>query len=109
MKTTVLTDISPLPTPVVALLDAYRDAHPGAELRLWAEDGDASVCLYPADDVPVEEWSAGTRHRVETGDGLPLALEVRGLEDVHQLDHGFLTHALAQLLHHEREARSAAR
>jgi sigma-B regulation protein RsbU (phosphoserine phosphatase) len=46
---------------------------------------------------------------VETGDGLPLALEVRGLEDVHQLDHGFLTHALAQLLHHEREARSAAR
>lgn len=109
MKTTVLTDLTPLPSPVVALLDAFRDAHPGAELRLWAEHGSSPVCLYPADGVAVDEWSRGTRYPVQTSDGLPLSLEVQHLEDAEQLDHGFLAHALSQVLHHEREARSAAR
>ena len=108
MKTTVLTDLTPLPSPVVALLDAFRDAHPGAELRLWAEQTDAPVCLYPGSDVPAEEWAAGTRHRLDLSDGPSLSLEVRG-DDGAQMDPGFLAHALGQLLHHEREARSAAR
>jgi sigma-B regulation protein RsbU (phosphoserine phosphatase) len=59
--------------------------------------------------VDEESWSAGTRHTVETSDGLPLSLEVRCVEDDPQTDHGFLAYALTQLLHHEREARSAAR
>src|SRR5690606_21884622 len=108
MKTTVLTDLTPLPSPVVALLDAFRDAHPGAELRLWAEHADSQVCLYPGPDVPAEEWSSGTRYPVQTSDGLPLALELQDL-DAPQTDYGFLAHALSQVLHHEREARSAAR
>ena len=47
MKSSVLADLTPLPSPVVALLDAFRSAHPGAELRLWAEHRDVPVCLYP--------------------------------------------------------------
>ncbi|MBR9990769.1 MAG: SpoIIE family protein phosphatase [Gemmatimonadetes bacterium] len=109
MKTTVLTDLTPLPSTVVALLDAFCAAHPGAELRLWAEHDQGQVCLYPANDEAVEDWSPGTRYQVEMKDGLPLALEVRALDDIPGIDHGFLAHALAQVLHHEREARSAAR
>ena len=109
MKTTVLADLTPLPAPVVALLDAFRDAHPGAELRLWAEQGTSPVCLYPATDAAAEAWSAGTRHRVDTSDGLPVSLEVRCADDPPPLEPAFLAQVLAQLLHHEREARSAAR
>lgn len=108
MKTSVLADLTPLPATVVALLEAFRKAHPGAELRLWAEQERSPICLYPTggdDDV----WAAGARHPIENGDGVPLALEVRGAEDAAQLGTAFLAQALAQVLHHEREARSAAR
>jgi len=111
MSTSAATDLSPLPSPVVALLDAFREAHPGAELRLWLErdDGDA-ICLYPASDAAATSWDAGERHPVSMGDAhAPLSLELRGIDSTAQLDQGFLAHALSQLLHHEREARSAAR
>ncbi|HEX6308840.1 MAG TPA: GAF domain-containing SpoIIE family protein phosphatase [Longimicrobiales bacterium] len=101
-------DLSPLPSPVVALLDAFRDAHPGVDVRLWAESASAPVCLYPSSDAAVEGWSAGARHRVETSDGMPLSIEVRSTDDGAP-DHAFLAQALAYVLHHEREARSAAR
>src|SRR5690606_37860186 len=107
MNTSVLADLTPLPAPVVALLDAFRDSHPGADVRLWAEHEDSPVCLYPNGDG-AEAWSAGTRYRVETTDGVPLSIEVRGVEDG-AVDHAFLAQALAQVIHHEREARSAAR
>jgi phosphoserine phosphatase RsbU/P len=109
MKATVSTDLTPLPSPVVALLDAFRDAHPDAELRLWAEQSGTSLCLYPSADAPVEEWSRGARYPVSTTDGVPLSLEVRALDDAEPTDHGYLALAVSQVLHHEREARSAAR
>jgi phosphoserine phosphatase RsbU/P len=108
MKSTILSDLTPLPAAVVALLDAFRDAHPGAELRLWMEHASRPVCLYPPGSDGVESWVAGERHAVAIGDGAPLSLEVRS-DDEARLDHGFLAQTLAQLLHHEREARSAAR
>jgi sigma-B regulation protein RsbU (phosphoserine phosphatase) len=107
MKTSVLADLTPLPSAVVALLDGFRESHPGSELRLWVENASTPLCLYPAGDEGAESWGAGVRHPVEVGDGVPLSLEVRGSDDA--LDHGFLAQALAQVLHHEREARSAAR
>jgi phosphoserine phosphatase RsbU/P len=109
MLESALTELTPLPAPVAALLDAFRNAHPGTELRLWAGNGDGEVCIYPSSDDPVEAWTAAPRYVIDAGDGPPLALEIRGLDDVGDLYNEFLAGALAQVLHHEREARSAAR
>ncbi|MEX0907066.1 MAG: SpoIIE family protein phosphatase [Gemmatimonadota bacterium] len=109
MNSSALADLTPLPSPVVALLDAFRNAHPGAELRLWAERDDDEVCLYPGSDEPPPPWSAAPRYAVRVDDGLPFSLEVRGLEHLPDAYHEFLALSVAQVLHHEREARSAAR
>jgi hypothetical protein len=64
---------------VVALLDAFRDAHPGAELRLWAEQTDAPVCLYPDPTFPPRNGPRARAHTVwKLSDGPSLSLEVRG-------------------------------
>jgi ABC-type microcin C transport system permease subunit YejB len=42
-------------------------------------------------------------------EGPALALELRGSENGSPIDHAFLAQAISQALHHEREARSAAR
>jgi sigma-B regulation protein RsbU (phosphoserine phosphatase) len=109
MKATVLSDLSPLPSAVVALLDAFRRTHPGADVRLWLEkDGNSAVCLYPGEDEIGDEWESALHQRMHIGGDLPLSLEVAG-ESEGPLDYGFLAEALSQVLHHEREARSAAR
>jgi phosphoserine phosphatase RsbU/P len=104
MSTSVVPDMTSLPSPVVTLLDAFRVAHPDAELRLWSDGTGVMACVYPEGD-DLEPWSSVERQRVDLGDGAPLWLEVRGTG----LDQEFMAKALAQLMHHEREARSAAR
>jgi phosphoserine phosphatase RsbU/P len=108
MKTAAVEDLTPLPAAVVALLDAYRQAHPEAELRLWLEHEDRRTCLYPAGDGCCGDGSEGVRYPVELRDGPPLTLELNGLNGASH-KHGFIAQMLAQLLHHEHEARSAAR
>ena len=108
MSSSILADLTPLPAPVAALLDAFRHAHPGAELRLWAEADGAWVCVYPNNGASADDWSAPLRHSIDVKEGPPLALEVRGSENGAP-DHEFLAQAVSQVLHHEREARSAAR
>lgn len=107
MNASVLADISPLPEPVVALLDAFLAGHPGAELRVWAESEQDAVCLYPDGDASPEPWETQRRH-IDHTEAPPLLLEVRGLEEMPELSE-YLMMALSQVLHHEREARSAAR
>jgi phosphoserine phosphatase RsbU/P len=109
MKTSTIAELTPLPAAVVTIMDAFRQAHPGAELRLWGGDGTGRVCLYPADDDDGDDWASDVAHRVELSDGPSLVLEVRPGADGAPGDPGFLAKALAQLLHHEKEARSAAR
>jgi phosphoserine phosphatase RsbU/P len=109
MKASALADLKPLPSPVVALLDAFRHAHPAAELRLWLDHDGATVCLYPADGPAANPGSDGSQQLVEVRDGPPLFLELKDLTNGSSLDHAFLAHTVSQVLHHEREARSAAR
>jgi phosphoserine phosphatase RsbU/P len=104
MKTTTLAELTPLPVAVVAMLDAFRQAHPGAEVRLWAGEPAGRVCLYPAGENGVVCPADGLVE-VDAGDGSSLHLDVSG----HGIEHRFLLKALTQLLQHEREARSAAR
>jgi sigma-B regulation protein RsbU (phosphoserine phosphatase) len=109
MKASVLSDLSPLPSAVVALLDAFRGTHPGADVRLWLEkDGNSAICLYPGGDEIQSDWESALHQRVRISGDLPLSLEVAATGDG-QVDCGFLAEALSQVLHHEREARSAAR
>ena len=109
MKTSVLSDLSPLPLPVVALLDAFRSTHPGAELRLWFEQDGTPVCLYPDGESPAEPWTSSSEQRLRLGEDLPLSLEAVGADGATAADYSFLAQALTQVLHHEQEARSAAR
>jgi sigma-B regulation protein RsbU (phosphoserine phosphatase) len=104
-----LADLTPLPAPVAALLDAFRAAHPGAELRLWAGEGEDSVCVYPNNSAVTDGWLEPVRQPIEVSEGPPLALEVRGSDNGVPLDQVFLAQAVSQVLQHEREARSAAR
>jgi phosphoserine phosphatase RsbU/P len=109
MNTALPADLTPLPAPVAALLDAFREAHPGAELRLWLEHEEGRTCLYPGPQEAGEVWPGGSQQAIENGDGARLQLDVRGLGDDGNEHNSFLARALSQLLHHEREARSAAR
>lgn len=108
MKPAAAHDLTPLPNAVVALLDAYRQAHPAADVRLWLEHDGRQTCLYPQGAERDGDASGWTRYPVELRDGPALALEMSGLNGTAQAP-GFLAQMLAQLLHHEREARSAAR
>jgi sigma-B regulation protein RsbU (phosphoserine phosphatase) len=109
MKSSTLADLTPLPRPVAALLDAFRKAHPGAELRLWAGEGEAWICVYPINGASADGWPPLARQPIEVTEGPPLALEVRGSDNGAPLDQVFLAQAVSQVLQHEREARSAAR
>jgi phosphoserine phosphatase RsbU/P len=108
MNSSFLGDLTPLPGPVAALLDAFRQAHPGAELRLWAGVGADRVCVYP-DNGAYDGRTVPVLQPIEVSEGPPLALEVRGSNDGVPLDQVFLAQAVSQVLQHEREARSAAR
>jgi sigma-B regulation protein RsbU (phosphoserine phosphatase) len=108
MKTSTLAGLTPLPSAVVAVLDAFRKAYPGAELRLWGRQGNRRICLFPNDGAVPEPWQAGTMKPVPIGDGAALELELQAADGADP-GHTFLACTLAHLLHHEREARSAAR
>lgn len=108
MRTSTLAELSPLPHAVAAVLDAFCAAHPNAELRLWGGQGNGRVCLYPTGERTPEPWQPGALQPVPINDGPRLELELRcGSGAVPE--HEFLAKTLAHLLHHEREARSAAR
>jgi phosphoserine phosphatase RsbU/P len=108
IKSSTRAELMPLPVQVAALLDAFCEAHPGAELRLCGANGD-TICLYPDPGATAEPWQDGTRNRVELSDGESLLLEIRGVPVHSALDRGFLARALSHVLRQEREARSAAR
>ena len=109
MDSPTVADLTPLPAPVAALLDAFRHAHPGAELRLWAGAGDDWICVYPNNGASADGQPPKARQPIEVTEGPPLALEVRGSDNGAPLDQVFLAQAVSQVLQHEREARSAAR
>jgi phosphoserine phosphatase RsbU/P len=109
MKAFTLAELTPLPTQAVALLDAFRESHPGAELRLWGEREGERISLYPDGASACEPWSDVICQPVDLNDGQPLCLELRGPDAGTPAERGFLAQLLAQILHHEREARSAAR
>ncbi|CAN5793536.1 hypothetical protein BH23GEM9_BH23GEM9_27630 [soil metagenome] len=108
MKPSTLAELTPLPSQAVALLDAFTGMHPGAELRLWGDRGDSRICLYP-NGGDSASWTPVSSHRVEISEGQALCLESSGFADDEALKCGFLARTLAQVLHQEREARSAAR
>jgi sigma-B regulation protein RsbU (phosphoserine phosphatase) len=107
MTSTKLADLTPLPSAVQTLLECFARNHRGAEPRLYGEERDGWVCLYPLGGK-VEPWVDGNRASVDMTDGPPLAVQVRP-GTAHPGDIEFLAHALARTLEHEREARSAAR
>ena len=104
MNGTTLTDLTPLPASVSALLDTFRATYPERELRLWAHGETGYACVYPGPG-DTEPWATSERVAIEMEDGVPLLLELRCAAD----DGAVLAQGLAQLLKHEREARSAAR
>lgn len=105
MTPAALADLSPLPSSVSSVLESYRDTHPDAQLRLWTErDGDW-VCLYP---MGIDQTTTGERHRVAVADGPGLAVEVITANGDSEQGR-FLAQILSQTIHHELEARSAAR
>lgn len=108
MKPSTRAELTPLPTQVVTLLDAYLAAHPGLELRLCGDANGCAVSLYPEQGGRAEPWVECARHAVPLNDGEALALETRG-GATEAAVHGFLARTLSQVLHQEREARSAAR
>jgi phosphoserine phosphatase RsbU/P len=105
MTPAALADLSPLPSSVSSVLESYRDTHPDAELRLWAERDGAWVCLYP---LGIQPDGNGERHRISVADGPGLAVEVI-TPDGDQHQGRFLAQVLSQTIHHELDARSAAR
>jgi phosphoserine phosphatase RsbU/P len=109
MKAAGLTEPAPLPPAAVTLLDAFSRTHPGAELRLWSECDAGRVCVYPRGDAEAEPWPGVTLHQVESVDGQRLMLGLRSAGAGAQSDPAFLAQLLGMVLHHEREARSAAR
>ncbi|HSJ26267.1 MAG TPA: SpoIIE family protein phosphatase [Longimicrobiales bacterium] len=109
MRTSTLAELMPLPSAVVAVLDAFREAHPGAELRLWGGRGASRVCLYPDSQAGAQEWPSRATRPIVMSDGPDMELELRCVNGTGLPEHGFLAHTLAQLLHNEQEARSAAR
>jgi phosphoserine phosphatase RsbU/P len=114
MKTSTLAELTPLPHSVTAVLDAFRAAHPEAQVRLWGGQGSGRIRLYPAgedadgDGGEAEPWRAGPELRVPLADGSALDLDVCGGAADGSAPR-LLAQTLAHLLHHEREARSAAR
>jgi sigma-B regulation protein RsbU (phosphoserine phosphatase) len=100
-----MADLTSLPGSVSSLLESYRDTHPEAELRLWAERDGNWTCLYP---IGLTQETLGERHRIVETDGVTLAIELIA-PDGNPLRGRFLAHVLALTLHHENEARSAAR
>jgi hypothetical protein len=78
------------------LLDAFREAHPGAELRLWLEHEEGRTCLYPGPQEAGEVWPGGSQQAIENGDGARLQLDVRGLGDDGNEHNSFLARALSQ-------------
>jgi sigma-B regulation protein RsbU (phosphoserine phosphatase) len=87
------------------VLESYRDTHPEAQLRLWAERDGGWACLYP---LGMELEAQGELHRVSVADGPSLAIEVITPDGDSQQGQ-FLAEVLSQTIHHEMEARSAAR
>ncbi len=105
MTPAALADLTPLPRSVSSVIESYRDTHPDAEPRLWAERDGTWICLYP---LGVQPDAAGVRHQVEVAEGPALAIEVI-TPGGDQQQGRFLAQVLSQTIHHEMEARSAAR
>src|SRR3954468_20940365 len=99
MTPAAMADLTPLPSSVNSVLESYRDTHPDAQLRLWAERDGAWTCLYP---LGIQPESASHRHIVRVAEGPTLAIEV--LSGDGDLQHGrFLAEVLSQTIHHEME------
>jgi phosphoserine phosphatase RsbU/P len=101
-----LSDLTPLPTALLGLLEAYCQMSGGC-VRLWASDGESMRCIFPEDRGEPDPWSESRRERVELPEGPVLELEFR--TEAHASASAFLASAVGLSLAYEREARSAAR
>jgi sigma-B regulation protein RsbU (phosphoserine phosphatase) len=103
-----LAEITPLPHGLQDLLDEFRQAYGEPDVRLLADFGDGSVCVYP-ETAPAADGSEPVLiSTIATPDGPPLRLEVRQ-GTASQADVTFLARVLARALGQEREARTSAR
>jgi sigma-B regulation protein RsbU (phosphoserine phosphatase) len=98
--------LTPIPRVVATLLESYRTAHDGVQLRLWAQQETGWSCLYPPEHAnAAQEWPESVRYSIDSGDGAPLQLEVSSGAEPGE----FLAQALGHVFSQELEARSAAR
>lgn len=102
-----VTEFTSLPAGATELLDAFQHTFGGPEVRVFAEVGGSTTCLYPERATPAMTPPT-YRTRVTAPDGTELTLEVRG-GTVAERDVDFLGVAVARSLAQEREARTAAR
>ena len=94
-----------LPASAVTLLEAFRDAHRPAVLRLWLQAGEQKALVFPQDE-PGDESPAGITRSIHVENGTNYLLEIgRG----HAAHLEFLSDVLSRVLGFEVEARSAAR
>lgn len=106
-EATLATGIGPLPVGLHDLLEAFRQAYEGVDVRLLADGEGGPLCLYPANGETDGVGAEPTCAPVRTADGPALRLEVRGSTDPGVVQ--FLAHAVTRTLAQEREARTSAR
>lgn len=100
------TEVPSLPAATRDLLERFISGHPEIELRLWVQDQEEWICVFP--EAFAGEPGPGTGPRAALRvDGRRFELELAGAGADSELD--FLAAALEQSLDHEFEARSAAR
>lgn len=107
MSRTDVVDLSHLPAGFIALLDEFRQAFDEPDVRVLADLGNGTVCLYPEGAAGTDGHQSHTAI-VATPDGAALQLEVCNGRAT-AADVRFLGHALTRVYAHEREARTAAR
>ncbi|MBI4410102.1 MAG: GAF domain-containing protein, partial [Gemmatimonadetes bacterium] len=103
---TASTALAPLPPAILSLLDAFHQAHPGADVRLWLAERGGWLPLYPTDAVDGGPVESALRRSLSAERERSYELEVRGAAPASAVE--VLAEALAQILAYEREARLAA-
>ncbi len=107
MTDTLTTDLPPVPSSVVRLLDRYDRGHPDTEIRLWSRSTHGEwACVYPETHPGVPGPGRGSTARINGLAGRRLEIELEGPDEQDDID--FVVSVLDQALAHENEARSAA-
>jgi phosphoserine phosphatase RsbU/P len=105
MTEALSTHLTPLPHGVTQLLDGYTRTHDGVDVRLWTRASDEWLCIYPETFGSIPGPAPDARAAIRSG-STAYELEIDGAVDRNDLE--FLATAVAQVLAHEVEAKSAA-